>query len=105
MDMRLRILTTVALLTSISLATPAQAGNSAQVDQGTSATEANPTPEQVFQACAQDQAQTLPSPYTDVPQDHWAYKAVLSMYYCGAYRGQISPEQFQQLQQQRPAEM
>lgn len=98
----IKILATAALLSLASLA-PAQA-EMAQVEPGTPATEASPTPEQVLQACAQDQAQTLPSPYTDVPQNHWAYKAVLSMYYCGAYRGQISPE-FQRLQQQRPAAM
>lgn len=99
--MQLRILASVALLTLVSTTAPAQA-QMAQVEQETPVTETTPTPEQVLQACSQDQAQTLPSPYTDVPSDHWAYKAVLSMYYCGAYRGQTPPEQFQRrLQEQQ----
>ncbi len=104
--MKLSILATVALLTWVGLVTPAKA-EMAQVEQGAPTTEANPTPEQVLEACAQDQAQTLPTPYTDVPQNHWAYKAVLSMYYCGAYRGQIPPEQLQRRlqEQRRSAEM
>lgn len=98
--MKLKILATVTFLASVSLIAPAQA--EMVQEQEAPGTEATPTSEQVLQACAQDQAQTLPSPYTDVPQDHWAYKAVLSMYYCGAYRGQIPPEQFQRrLQEQR----
>jgi hypothetical protein len=51
---------------------------------------------QVLQVCTQDQADTLPNPFSDVPSTHWAYKAVMSMYYCGAYRGSIPPEQVEQ---------
>ncbi len=54
------------------------------------------TPEEILQACAQDQADMLPSPFTDVVPTDWAYKAVLTLYYCGAYRGAIPPELYQQ---------
>ncbi len=60
------------------------------------------TTEQILQACASNQADTLPSPFPDVVPSDWAYKAVLTLYYCGAYRGAIPPEQFQRyLEQQR----
>lgn len=87
-----RILVTTTLLTSIGLATPAKAEDLAQIESQSPKLSSD----QIL-ACANDQAQSLPSPYTDVPQNHWAYKAVLSMYYCGAYRGQALPKP-QQLQ-------
>lgn len=60
------------------------------------------TTEQILQACANNQADTLPSPFPDVVPSDWAYKAVLTLYYCGAYRGAIPPEQFRRyLEQQR----
>jgi hypothetical protein len=40
----------------------------------------------------QNQVETLPTPFTDVPSDRWAYKAVLTMYYCGAYREATPPD-------------
>lgn len=60
------------------------------------------TTEQILQACAANQADTLPSPFPDVVPTDWAYKAVLTLYYCGAYRGGIPPETFRRyLEQQR----
>ncbi|MFS8740914.1 hypothetical protein [Synechococcus sp. W70.1] len=60
------------------------------------------TTERILQACAANQADTLPSPFPDVVPTDWAYKAVLTLYYCGAYRGAIPPEQFRRyLEQQR----
>lgn len=50
-----------------------------------------PTREEVVNACIQNQADRLPNPYIDVEPTHWAYKAVLSLYYCGAFR-QATPE-------------
>ena len=90
-----KILVTTALLTSIGLVTSAKAENIAQIES-----KSQLSSDQILAACAQDQAQTLPSPYTDVPENHWAYKAVLSMYYCGAYRGQVLPERSRQQQEQ-----
>ncbi len=63
------------------------------------------TTEQILQACAANQADTLPSPFPDVVPTDWAYKAVLTLYYCGAYRGAIPPETFRRyLEQQRPSQ-
>ncbi|MEN9231514.1 MAG: hypothetical protein Q6L68_11450 [Thermostichus sp. DG02_5_bins_236] len=59
------------------------------------------TSEQILQACARNQADTLPSPFPDVVPTDWAYKAVLTLYYCGAYRGAIPPEQYQRYLQQQ----
>ncbi|NDJ16344.1 hypothetical protein GS601_03400 [Myxacorys almedinensis A] len=44
------------------------------------------TADDLYQACTQNQAETLPNPFTDVSPDHWAYKSVLTMHYCGAFR-------------------
>lgn len=45
-----------------------------------------PTSEELYQACTQNRAETLPNPFVDVSPNHWAYKAVLTMHYCGAFR-------------------
>ncbi len=49
-------------------------------------------------ACVQNLAQTLPNPFTDVPSDHWAFKAVMTMHYCGAFRQTTPPALFKKLQ-------
>ncbi|MFS8867250.1 hypothetical protein [Synechococcus sp. H65.1] len=59
------------------------------------------TTEQILQACAANQADTLPSPFPDVAPTDWAYKAVLTLYYCGAYRGAIPPESFRRYLEQQ----
>ncbi|BAZ68208.1 MAG: S-layer protein [Pelatocladus maniniholoensis HA4357-MV3] len=46
---------------------------------------------QILNACVQNQAETLPNPFSDVPNDHWAFKAVMTMYYCGPYRQATPP--------------
>lgn len=63
-----------------------------------------PSAREVAEACASGRAATLPSPYRDVSPDHWAYGAVVTMYYCGAYRGAISPERYLQLREGRSRE-
>jgi hypothetical protein len=45
-----------------------------------------PTTEEIYQACTQNRAETLPNPFVDVSPRDWAYKAVLTMHYCGAFR-------------------
>lgn len=45
------------------------------------------TTEQVRLACARNRADTLPNPFSDVPRDHWAYSAVLNLFYCGPAAG------------------
>ncbi len=46
---------------------------------------------QVLNACVQNRAETLPVPFSDVSPDHWAFKAVMTMHHCGAFR-QATPE-------------
>ncbi len=46
---------------------------------------------QVLNACVQNKAETLPNPFSDVPKEHWAFKAVMTMYYCGPYRQGTPP--------------
>lgn len=51
---------------------------------------------EILEACAEDRAGSLPNPFADVQPTDWAYEAVLTLYYCGAYRGAIPPEQYQE---------
>ncbi|GAB1545581.1 hypothetical protein NUACC21_82570 [Scytonema sp. NUACC21] len=65
---------------------------------------------QVLEACTRNQAETLPIPFSDVSPDHWAFKAVMTMHYCGAFRQatppallqQTQPTQSQQVPQEEP---
>ncbi len=51
---------------------------------------------ELLEICARDEADQLPSPFVDVQPTDWAYKAVLTLYYCGAYRGAIPPETYKE---------
>ncbi|MBX9255414.1 S-layer protein [Desmonostoc muscorum CCALA 125] len=88
--MNCKILATVVMLASTSFATP--------VKSQEPVTETPATSNQVVNACVQNQAQTLPNPFTDVPSDHWAFKAVMTMHYCGAFRQATPPALFEKLQ-------
>lgn len=95
--MKLLLLSTIAVLTTASFITPASAQNAPNVKP------VQISADQVLQACAQDQADTLPIPFSDISPTDWAFKAVMSMYYCGAYRGSVPPEQVKPfLQPQSP---
>jgi hypothetical protein len=74
------------LLSVICLVIPASA-NPAQPAAEAHLAQSSPTSEQVRAVCAENQAETLANPFMDVPSNHWAYKAVLTMYYCGANHG------------------
>lgn len=50
----------------------------------------------VINACIDNKAETLPNPFSDVPSDHWAFKAVMTMHYCGAFRQATPPALFPQ---------
>ncbi|MEG5066713.1 S-layer protein [Microcoleus sp. B3-A4] len=89
--MKLIIFGTATLLMYTGLLAPANAQNTAQVKPNNSLVQVQTTPEQILNACVQNQVETLPNPFTDVPSNHWAYKAVLTMYYCGAYREGTPP--------------
>lgn len=102
--MKLRLLTTVTLLTTVGFVAPVQAQNPEPTDPITPSIQTQVSGEQVLQACAQDRADTLPNPYVDVSPRDWAFKAVMSMHYCGAYRGSIPPEQVKPFLQPQPAQ-
>lgn len=95
--LKLRIVSTIILLVSASCSSPVQAQNSAQIKQNNSLVQVQPAREQILNACVQNQAETLPNPFSDVPSNHWAYKAVLTMYYCGAYREAMNPALIKEL--------
>lgn len=76
------------------------AGLSAPVQAQTAVESPQPQPaqvtsEQIANACRQNQAETLPVPFSDVSPDHWAFKAVMTMHYCGAFRQAAPAELFQ----------
>ncbi|MEH2069054.1 MAG: S-layer protein [Nostoc sp.] len=95
--MNYKILATLIVLITTSFVTPAKSQEPVTN---------TPASNQVLNACVQNQAQTLPNPFTDVPSDHWAFKAVMTMYYCGAFRKATPPALFEKLQpiqrQQQP---
>ncbi|MBH8555488.1 S-layer protein [Nostocaceae cyanobacterium CENA357] len=85
--------TVVIVLGTIGLIAPVKA----QENTNTEIEKSN----QVLNACVQNQAQTLPNPFSDVPSDHWAFKAVMTMHYCGAFRQATPPALFEKF---RPIE-
>lgn len=95
--MKLTIFAAAILLISASFSAPANAQNTAQFKPNNSLVQVQPAREQIINACVQNQAETLPNPFTDVPSNHWAYKAVLTMYYCGAYREATPPALIKEL--------
>ncbi len=93
--MNLKLLATTTVLAAASLIAPVKAQESAP-------TPTNQTPtaqdNQVLTACVENRAETLPLPFSDVPPDHWAFKAVMTMHYCGAFRQATPPAAFDKLQ-------
>lgn len=80
--MKLKILATAAVLVTTAFSATlvrAEPG----IKPVTPTAQSQPTQELVVEACTQNLAETLPVPFTDVSPDHWAFKAVMSMYYCG----------------------
>jgi hypothetical protein len=87
----------LVLFTSFALPVKAQTQSSKSQSPSNSPVQTAPSaPNQVAEACIHNRAETLPSPFTDVPQNHWAFKAVMTVHYCGAFRQAASPELFQQ---------
>ncbi|MBW4560996.1 MAG: S-layer protein [Mojavia pulchra JT2-VF2] len=92
--MNSKILVSVVVLASISLITPVKAQESTtQESTNNEPAKSNLVPN----ACVQNKAETLPNPFSDVPSDHWAFKAVMTMHYCGAFRQATPPALFEQL--------
>jgi hypothetical protein len=95
--MKLSIFGTATLLIYTGILAPAKAENTTQVKPNNSLVQVQVIREQILNACVQNQAETLPNPFTDVPSNHWAYKAVLTMYYCGPYREATPPALIKEL--------
>ncbi len=95
--MKLSIFVNATLLIYPGLLAPANAQNTAQVKPNNSLVQVQPAREQILNACVQNRAETLPNPFSDVPSNHWAYKAVLTMYYCGPYREATPPALIKEL--------
>ncbi|MEG5060148.1 S-layer protein [Microcoleus sp. A2-C5] len=89
--LKFRIVAAFVLLVSACCSSRAQAQSPARVKPNNSLVQVQPTREQILDACVLNRAETLPNPFTDVPSNHWAYKAVLTIYYCGAYREATAP--------------
>lgn len=71
--MKLQILATITILATTAIISPVKAQSA-------------PPPKsdnQVLNACVQNKAETLPVPFSDVSPDRWAFKAVMTMHYCG----------------------
>lgn len=90
-----QLLTSVLVAISIALAegsatiaAPTEAENQPNSPK-TAQTQLNSR--QVLETCVQNRAETLPNPFTDVSENHWAFKAVLTMHYCGAFRQATPP--------------
>lgn len=79
--MKLQILATITILATTALNFPVKAQSVTPPSSDN----------QVLNACVQNRAETLPVPFSDVSPDHWAFKAVMTMHYCGAFR-QATPE-------------
>lgn len=107
--MKFRILAIPVILAIASLNTPVKAQESSISPQPLSSTTAQVTTEQLANACRQNQAEKLPVPFSDVSPNQWAFKAVMTMYYCGAFRSAAPSSLFErsqptQSQQQYQAE-
>lgn len=98
----------ILLSATSSIFAPLKAQEPATSEPSTSTTQVSVTAEQIANACIQNRAETLPVPFTDVSPDHWAFKTVMTMHYCGAFRQAASPTLFQQVKptqsQQEPEE-
>lgn len=86
--MKFKSLMLMTVLAIVSLTKPlaAIASQSSQPHHAISQAQAEPTARQILEACVQNRADALPNLFVDVPTNHWAFKAVLTMQYCGAYR-------------------
>ncbi len=101
--MKLKLFTTVALL-SAGFVMPVTAQDTQPGRAVTPSSQAQVNGDQVLEACSQDRADTLPIPFSDISPNDWAFKAVMSLYYCGAYRGSIPPEQAKPLLQEQTSQ-
>lgn len=92
----------VSLTALLTVGSSLSAGLAAPVAPRDGAIAASIPTRQVLEACVQNRAETLPNPFSDVPTHHWAYKAVVTLYYCGPYRQATPPALIEQLSGDTP---
>jgi hypothetical protein len=76
-----KLLLIAALISPLWLTAPTMA-NQTLAQTVLSQTQTQLTTEQIQQACANQEIQKLPEPFSDVSKDHWAYPALANLYYC-----------------------
>jgi hypothetical protein len=94
--MKFKPLITILAIAPLATSLATIASQSKQPPHSIAQAQAEPTARQVLEACVQNRAETLPNPFIDVPTNHWAFKAVVTMHYCGAYRQATSPNLLEQ---------
>lgn len=96
MNMQRLVSMAVVAIAGLALLSPSVRAQDTQ-SESAPASSGQPSPRQVLEACVQNRAETLPNPFVDVPANHWAYKAVLTMHYCGVYRQATPPSLIERL--------
>jgi hypothetical protein len=106
--MKYSIIPLISLMLWVGSSLP---GRSQQISPENPETVAQNNPQQgeltkaeILNACIQERAETLPQLYSDVPANHWAFKAVQTMAYCGAYRSATPPALIEELLNSAPNE-
>jgi hypothetical protein len=102
--MKLKLFTTAALLTTASFVAPVNAQDSQPVSSVTPSVQSQVSGDRVLEACSQDRADTLPIPFSDISPTDWAFKAVMTLYYCGIYTGKIPLERVRPFFQPQPSQ-
>lgn len=97
------LMTPLAAIAALPSNPPRSIAQTSIVQTPSEQAQTEPTARQVLEACVQNRAETLPNPFVDVPANHWAFKAVLTMHYCGAYRQATPPSLIERLTNQQPA--
>ncbi|MGJ3254074.1 MAG: S-layer protein [Elainellaceae cyanobacterium] len=100
--MQFRYSLSVAMAIALSANLPVFA-QTAERDRPSELAQAEPSAQQVVDACVSGEVETLPNPYTDVTPDHWVYEAVLTMYYCGVIRPGLPPTVVERVTGIRPS--
>lgn len=72
--MRKKVFLLLIVGTSLAFSSQVQAQSEPQVSE-----------EEILRACQQDRPEVLPIPFTDLDPNHWAFAAVMDLYYCYRY--------------------
>ena len=75
----------LVLVMAVSFAEPLQAQNISPI------AESALTNDDIVAACVRGEAETLPLPFTDLEVNHWAFEAVMNLYY-GCFAHKVSAQ-------------